>query len=283
VHAKGGRFFAQLWHTGRSSHADMTGGPQPVSASVNPDYWNDASHLISGPSGWAQPSPHRALEVTEIAGIVEDYRAAAARAKAAGFDGVEIHSANGYLLDQFLQDNSNHRTDAYGGPVENRARFLLEVVEAVASVWGGDRVAVRLAPGGTWNDMADSNPGVLFSYVANQLNRFGLAYLHVVEPRIKGNVLITEGQGPVAAEQLRKVFQGKIVAAGGFEPDSAEAIVEKGDADLVAFGRRFISNPDLPLRIREALPLNEYDINTFYTFDARGYTDYQPYARQATA
>src|SRR5258708_6409472 len=162
-------------------------------------------------------------------------------------------------------------------------RLLLEVVEALVSVWGGDRVAVRIGPSGTWNGMSDSNPLALFDYVAEQLNRFGLAYLHIIEPRVKGNVLIAEGQAPVASEQLRKIFKGKISAAGGFEPDSAEAIVEKGDADLVTFGRYFISNPDLPKRIKLRLPLNDYDRTTFYTFDARGYTDYPFYSEQAAS
>ena len=278
VHAKGGYMFAQLWHTGRSSHVEMTGGETPVSASVNPAYWNDGSKLVSAPSGWVQPSPHRALDTAEIPGIVEDYRQAALRAKTAGFDGVELHSANGYLIDQFLQDGSNKRTDEYGGSIENRSRFLFEVVKALISVWGGDRVAVRIGPGGTWNGMSDSNPQALFSYVAEHLNEYGLAYLHIIEPRVKGNIVINEGQAPVASQQLRKIFKGKILAAGGFEPETAEAIVEKGDADAVTFGRHFVSNPDLPRRIREDLPLTPYDRNTFYTFDARGYTDYPFYA-----
>jgi N-ethylmaleimide reductase len=277
VHAKGGRMFAQLWHTGRSSHVEMTGGETPVSASVDPAYWQNPTHLVSAPSGWVQPSPHRALSVTEIPGIIEDYRKAAERAMDAGFEGIELHSANGYLLDQFLQDGSNKRTDEYGGSIENRSRLLLEVVAALASVWGANRVAVRIGPGGTWNGMSDSNPQALFTYVAQQLNRFGLAYLHIIEPRVKGNVVIDEGQGPVAAEQLRKIFKGRIIAAGGFEPDTAEAIVEKGDADAVAFGRHFVSNPDLPRRIKEGLPLTDYDRDTFYTFDAHGYNDYPFY------
>jgi N-ethylmaleimide reductase len=230
--------------------------------------------LVSAPSGWVQPSPHRALDIAEIPGIVEDYRKAAVRAKAAGFDGVELHAGNGYLLDQFLQDGSNKRTDSYGGSIENRSRFLLEVVEALTSVWGGDRVAVRIAPAGTWNHMSDSNPAALFTYVAEQLNRFGLAYLHIIEPRVKGNVTINKGQGPIAAEQLRKVFQGKIIAAGGFEPETAETTTENGVADAVAFGRHFVANPDLPLRILEGLALTPYDRDTFYTFDSVGYNDY---------
>jgi N-ethylmaleimide reductase len=277
VHAKGGHMFAQLWHTGRSSHVEMTGGETPVSASVDPAYWQNPTHLVSAPSGWVQPSPHRALSVTEIPGVIEDYRKAAERAMDAGFEGVELHSANGYLIDQFLQDGSNKRTDDYGGSIENRSRLLLEVVIALASVWGGNRVAVRIGPGGTWNGMSDSNPQALFTYVAEQLNRFGLAYLHIIEPRVKGNVVIDEGQGPVAAKQLRKIFKGTIIAAGGFEPDTAEAIVEEGDADAVAFGRHFVSNPDLPRRIQEGLPLTDYDRDTFYTFDAHGYNDYPFY------
>ena len=277
VHAKGGHMFAQLWHTGRSSHVEMTDGETPVSASVDPAYWQNPTHLVSAPSGWVQPSPHRTLLVTEIPGIVEDYRKAAERARDAGFEGVELHSANGYLIDQFLQDGSNKRTDEYGGSIENRSRLLLEVVGALASVWGGNRVAVRIGPGGTWNGMSDSNPQALFAYVTDQLNHFGLAYLHIIEPRVKGNVVIAEGQAPIASEQLRKIFKGRIIAAGGFEPDTAEAIVEKGDADAVAFGRHFVSNPDLPRRIKEGLKLTDYDRDTFYTFDAYGYTDYPFY------
>jgi N-ethylmaleimide reductase len=281
VHAKGGRMFSQLWHTGRSSHVGMTNGAAPVAPSVVPEYYGPkTTAMASTPGGWFTPSPHRELGNAEIPGIVEDYRKAAERAKAAGFDGVELHAANGYLPDQFLQDGSNKRTDAYGGSIENRSRFLLEVVRAMVSVWGGDRVAVRIGPSGTWNEMSDSDPIALFEYVAKQLNRFDLAYLHIIEPRIKGNVLVAEGQGHIASARLRKIFTGKIIAAGGFEPDTAEAAVRDGDADLVAFGRYFVSNPDLPERIRLGLPLNAYDRDTFYTFDARGYTDYPFYELQ---
>jgi N-ethylmaleimide reductase len=269
--------FSQLWHTGRASHVDSTNGAIPVSSSVNPEYWQDSTIKDSTPHGWLQPSPHRALEIREIPGVVEDYRKAAERAKAAGFDGVELHAGNGYLPDQFLQDGINKRTDMYGGSIENRSRFLLQVVEAMVSVWGGNCVAVRIAPSGTWNGVSDSNPIALFDYVAKQLNHFGLAYLHIIEPRIKGNVLIAEGQGHIATARLRKIFTGKIIAAGGFEPDTAEAAVGEGAADLVAFGRHFVANPDLPKRIRLGLPLNAYDRDTFYTFDARGYTDYPFY------
>src|SRR5215475_5784858 len=211
VKANGGHMVAQLWHTGRASHIDIS-GLQPVSASVNPSYWQDPDKLISAPSGWIQPSPHRALAIEEIPGIIEDYRRAAVNAKEAGFEGVELHSANGYLIDQFLQDNSNHRTDEYGGSIENRSRLLLEIVAALVSDWGDNRVAVRIGPAGKWNDMNDSNPNALFSYVAERLNRFNLAYLHIVEPRVKGNIVVAAGQGAVASEQLRKIYEGKIVA-----------------------------------------------------------------------
>lgn len=277
VHAKGGRMVLQLWHTGRSSHVGTNGGVTPVTASVNPAYWADKAHLVSTPHGWTTPSPHRALEVPEIKGIVEQYRLAATLAKAVGFDGVEVHGGNGYLIDQFLQDGSNRRSDAYGGPAENRVRLALEVVEAVASVWGGDRTALRIAPAGTWNGMSDSDPRALFAHLAEKLNDFGLAYLHVIEPRVKGNIVVGEDNGPVASAHLREIFEGPILAAGGFEPETAEAAVRDGAADAVAFGRHFVSNPDLPDRIRRNLPLAPYDRDTFYTFDARGYTDYPSY------
>jgi N-ethylmaleimide reductase len=277
VHAKGGHMFAQLWHTGRSSHTAMTGGEMPVSASVDPAYWQHSSHMVSIPGGWVQPSPHRALAMPEIAGIVQDYRRAAERAMDAGFEGVELHAANGYLLDQFLQDGSNRRTDEYGGSIENRTRFLSEAVTALISVWDADRVAVRIGPSGIWNGMSDSNPQALFSYVGECLNKFGLAYLHIIEPRVSGSEVVHAGQGAVASEHLRTIFKGKLIAAGGFEPETAEEIVERGMVDAVAFGRHFVSNPDLPRRIREGLPLSDYDRSTFYTFHAHGYTDYPAY------
>jgi N-ethylmaleimide reductase len=276
VHAKGGYIFAQLWHAGRTTHIAVT-GEQPVTASVDPTNWTDPSILVVTPDGFSQPSPHRALETAEISGIVEQYRAAALNAKKAGFDGVELMAANGHLIDQFLQDNSNTRTDGYGGTIQNRARLLFEAVEALVSARGADRVGVRIAPSGTFNGMADSNPRTLFRYVTERLNDFKLAYLHVIEPRIKGGELIAKEQGPVAAQELSKVFHGPIIAAGGFEPDTAEAAVANGDASLIAFGRHFIANPDLPKRIELGLPLNRYDRSTFYGFDARGYTDYPKY------
>ncbi|QPF91032.1 alkene reductase [Bradyrhizobium commune] len=276
VHAKGGVIVLQLWHVGRQSHVSMTGGVAPLAPSAVP-----VEDLVFTRDGWIKASPNRALEVAEIKEIVEQFRQGAIRAKAAGFDGVEIHGANGYLIDQFLQDGSNKRTDSYGGSIENRTRFLLEVTEAVTSVWSGDRVGVRLGPSGTFGSMSDSNPDGLFGYAAQQLNRFGLAYLHLIEPRIDGSKLRADGLPPVAAHQLRRVFKGPIIAAGGFERDSAEAIVDTGDADLVAFGRHFAANPDLVQRLRRNLPLNPHDRDTFYGGGERGYTDYQFLAETA--
>src|SRR3984885_9464603 len=272
VHAKGGYIFLQLWHVGRVSHIDMTNCKMPVAPSVVP-----FESIVVTHDGFVQPSPHRALEIEEIPGLVEEFRGAALNAKAAGFDGVEIHGANGYILDQFLQDGTNKRTDAYGGPIENRARLLFEVLDATAEVWGEDRVGVRLSPNSTYNSMFDSNPESTFGYVADRLNQYALAYLHVIEPRVKGIETISEGQPPIASALLRKIYKGNILAAGGFDPKSAEAIIEKGDADMVAFGRYFISTPDLPRRIQLGLPLNIYDRDTFYNNDARGYTDYPFY------
>jgi N-ethylmaleimide reductase len=283
VHARGAWIFSQLWHTGRSSHVDLKNGALPVAPSVVPSYWLDSAAVVSTPRGWMKPSPHRALDINEIPGVVEEYREAAVRAKIAGFDGVEIHAANGYLPDQFLQDGSNKRMDAYGGSVANRCRFLLEVVAAMESVWGANRVGVRIAPAGRWNAMSDSDPTGLFTYLAGELNRRRLAYLHIIEPRVRGNVAVAEGQEPLATEQLRGVYKGPIISAGGFDPDTAETIVEKGDAALVAFGRHFLANPDLPKRIRLGLPLNGYDRSTFYTFDFHGYTDYPFYDQQREA
>jgi len=282
VHAKGGYMFTQLWHAGRTTHIAIT-GEKPVTASVDPTYWaNPAFTFVMTPDGLSQPSPHRALGTSEIAGIIEQYRGAAINAKRAGFDGVEVMGANGHLIDQFLQDNSNKRIDHYGGSLENRTRLLVQVVEALADVWGANRVGVRIAPSGTFNGMADSNPRTLFRYVAERLNEFGLAYLHVIEPRIKGGELIAEAQEPVAAQELSKIFQGPLIAAGGFEANTAEATVSKGDADLIAFGRHFIANPDLPKRIKLGLPFNRYDRSTFYGFEAHGYTDYPAYEGRET-
>jgi N-ethylmaleimide reductase len=279
IHAKGGIAFAQIIHTGRTSHVDLQpNGESPVAPSAIP-YHGHA--FLNG--GFVPVSPAREVTAAEIQEIVEDFRKAAERALAAGLDGVEIHSANGYLLDQFLQDGSNRRTDEYGGSVENRARFLIEVTEAVASVWGAGRVGVRIGPSGTFNEMSDSNPEALFGYVAEQLNRFDLAYLHVIEPRIAGDVTKenAENDGVVASKFLRQIYKGTILAAGGFQGDSAEEILAKGDADLVAIGRMFTSNPDLPDRLKNGYPLNAYDRSAFWGGTRRSYTDFLPYEAEA--
>jgi N-ethylmaleimide reductase len=269
VHNKGARIFQQFFHVGRESHVDLQpGGALPVGPSYAPH-----EDQVFTPTGWKVASPNRALEPGEISTIVQAFGQAARRARAAGFDGVELHGANGYLINQFLDDGVNKRTDIYGGPKENRIRFLLEVVEAVIAEWGPDRVGVRLSPSSTFGSMSDSDPVGLYNYVAERLSVYGLAYLHVVEPRVRGSVDL-EGVAPIAAHDLKARFKGIVIAAGGFDRDGAEAILRKGDADLVAFGRHFIANPDLPQRLRLGLPLNPYDRTTFYGGDAHGYTDY---------
>jgi N-ethylmaleimide reductase len=275
IHAKGAKIVLQLWHVGRQSHVDLQpNGQAPIAPSAIQA--EVRALLASGPTTGSMP---RAIELSEIPGLVDEFRKGAERAKKAGFDGVEVHSANGYLLDQFLQDNSNLRTDAYGGSVENRARLLLEVVEAVTSVWGGDRVGVRVGPSNKFGGMGDSTPNETFPYVARALARFGLAYLHVIEPLVTGNVS-DDNLAPVAAGMLRPLFEGPVIAAGGFDAAGADAILTKGDADLVAFGRHFLANPDLPERLRRDLPLNPYDRTTFYYGGTKGYADY-PTSREA--
>lgn len=276
VHTAGSRIFLQLWHSGRQSHPDLIGGETPVGPSAL--LAEGVAVSRKGEIPFALP---RALELHEIPELVAQFQRASERAMEAGFDGVELHSANGYLSDQFLQDGSNVRTDAYGGTREKRARFLLEVVEAMTSVWGGNRTAVRISPSGKFGGMSDRDPKATFSYATQALNRFGLAYLHVIEPRVKGTEDIEDGAQPVAAAMLRRHFQGSLMAAGGFDRASAEAILEAGIADTIAFGRAFLANPDLPERFRRNLPLNAYDRSTFYGGDHRGYVDYPFHAAAA--
>lgn len=280
VHAKGGTIFLQLYHAGRQSHVDV----QPAgSIPVGP------SEILHGgvaytTAGWVPNTPNRALTVVEIEALVENFRTAALRGVKAGFDGVELHAANGYLFDQFLQDGSNQRTDQYGGSFANRARLLLDTTKAVISVWGSERVAVRIGPSGNWGDMSDRDPVGLFSYVAEQLAPLNLAYLHLIEPRIAGNIEDeSKNPAPVASQLIRKHYAGTIIAAGGFDAQSAEAILQAGDADLVAFGRHFIANPDLPERIRNNWALNAYDRPSFFGGTEVGYTDYPFYPTIALA
>lgn len=273
VHAKGGRIFMQLYHAGRRSHADVQ--PDRVRP-VGPSEVVHGSQALTE-AGWVPNTPNRALRLDEMPAIVEQFRLAAARALAAGFDGVELHGANGYLFDQFMQDNSNLRRDSYGGSIANRVRLLLETAQAVSTVAGSARVGVRLSPSGRVGDMADSDPQALFSHVAASLARLDLAYLHLIEPRMQGTALATATgapEQPVAAALLRPYYPGAIIVAGGFEPAGAEAILQSGDADLVAFGRHFIANPDLPARICHDWPLAAHDRATFYGGAAAGYTDY---------
>jgi len=266
VHGEGSRIFLQLWHVGRISHPSL----QPDGAlPVAPSAIQPAGETITvdGMQPFVTP---RALETDEIPGLVADYRAAAERALAAGFDGVEIHAANGYLLDQFLRDQSNQRKDAYGGSVENRLRLLLEVTEAVTGVWGSNRVGVRLSPINSFNDIADAAPDITFVQIARALAEAKIAYLHVLE----GDLLDPEAGLRFDWGALRKAFGGLYMANGGYDGARANATIADGKADLVAFARPFISNPDLVARLAKGAPLAEPDPNTFYGGDAKGYTDY---------
>jgi N-ethylmaleimide reductase len=218
----------------------------------------------------------RALRLEEIPSIVSEYRQGAENAKAAGFDGVEIHGANGYLLDQFLQDKTNQRTDLYGGSIENRARLLLEVVDSVVQVWGKNRVGVRLSPYGTFLDMGDSNPIALFTYVLQELSDRGVAYVHIVEPRVgdAGADAPIDSNAPRTAGIFRKRFRGVLISAGGYTAETAEKAIANHLADAIAFGRLFVANPDLLKRFEQKKQLNPYDRSTFYGGNEKGYTDY---------
>ncbi len=259
VHKAGGRMVLQLWHVGRISDPMFLNGALPVA----PSAIAAAGHvsLVRPLKPFVTP---RALALEEIPGIIEAYRVGAENAKKAGFDGVEIHGANGYLLDQFLQDKTNHRTDIYGGPIENRARLMLEVTDAVISVWGADRVGMHLAPRGDAHDMGDSNPLATFRYVARELGKRRIAFICARESLGDNRI------GP----QLKTAFGGSYIANEGFTQETANQVLAAGEADAVAFGVPLLANPDLPARFRKNAPLNTPDQSTFYASGPKGYTDY---------
>ncbi len=267
VHRAGGKIFLQLWHVGRMSHPDFLDGELPVAPSALP-----VGEEIHTPVGKKQIPVPRALEKKEMPGIVKQFRDGAANAKKAGFDGVEIHGANGYLLDQFLRDGSNRRTDRYGGTLANRARLPLEVTEAVVRVWGAKKVGYRISPHFNLHAMSDTNPRETFGYLAEELGRIGIAYLHLVEP--VGGRLGAINPDAEMAPLIRKKFDGTLILNGGYDKESGEKAIEDGLADLIAFGTFFLANPDLPERFMNDAPLNHEDIATFYTGEEKGYTDY---------
>ena len=272
VHRAGGKIVMQLWHVGRMSHSSLQeDGAAPVAPSA----------LLAGgrvftANGHEAPTMPRALETGEIAGVIEDYRKAAQNAKLAGFDGVEVHAANAYLLEQFLRDSTNKRTDRYGGSIENRARLVIEVTEAVAGVWGADRVGLRLSPMSTaiGDTPLDSTPQETYGYLAGQLGRLGLAYLHCVEGQLHGG----NGKQAIDYKALHAAFGGQYIANNGYDRDLALKAIGSGDADMVAFGRPFIGNPDLVDRLRRNAPLREAPPETFFGGGAEGYTDFKALA-----
>ena len=272
VHKSGSSIFLQLWHCGRASHSSFhENNALPVAPSaikLNGDY-------IHTPKGKKEYEVPRALETEEIPKIVADYKQAALRAKEAGFDGVEIHSANGYLIDEFLQSKTNKRVDKYGGTVEKRFQFLKEIVEAVIEVWPAERVAVRLSPNGVFNDMGSDDYRETFNYAAKKLNEYGLAYLHVMNGLAFGFHELGE---PMTLKDFREVFDGPLMGNCGYDKETAEHDVAEGDADLIAFGRPFITNPDLPERFLNNWPLNPpAEMNIWYSHSKEGYTDFLPY------
>jgi N-ethylmaleimide reductase len=283
VHEAGGRIFLQLWHVGRISHPSLQPdnmlpvAPSPITPAGNA--------FIENEKGEGQLVPFvrpRALQIEEMPYVIQQYARGAKNALAAHFDGVEIHGANGYLIDQFINSSTNHRTDAYGGPVERRARFLMEVAEAVGEIWSPDRIGVRLSPLGKLNDIGDDDPEMTFGTIAEQLNDFHFAYLHIVSPAAAA---IEKGEPPDARSQrilalMREKYRGTLMVAGGFNRDTAEACLEQGKADLIAFGRKFLANPDLPQRFRDRVPLNPDDPTTYYGGGPKGYTDYPSLAQE---
>lgn len=257
VHRAGGKIFLQLWHVGRISHPDFHGGALPVSASAIA-----ADGKVFTAKGLQPMVAPRALDLRELPGIVEQFKKGAENAKTAGFDGVELHGANGYLLDQFTRDGANKRIDAYGGDIRNRVRLPLEVTEAVIGVWSGERVGYRISPNSPFNSMSDSNPRETFSHLTEQLNALGIGYLHVVDPVADGAKRLS----PI----LRTKFDRTFIVNGGFDVAAADAAIQRGETDLVAFGVPFLANPDLPQRYRAAAPLNAPDQATFYAGKGEG-------------
>lgn len=267
VHAAGGRIFLQLWHVGRISHPSLQpGGALPVAPSAIAPAGQ--AWTLDGMKPYVTP---RALETLEIAGVIEDFRRGALHAREAGFDGVELHGANGYLVDQFLRDGTNKRTDRYGGSALNRARFLIETTEALIAVWSAARVGVRLSPTNPYNDVADSNPAATFASAVGELNRFGLLYLHIVEPGVGDP--IPAGESP-DIRFFRKLWRGALIANKGYDRERANAVIRDGMADLVSFAALYLANPDLPERFRRGAAFNPPDRKTFYGGGAPGYTDY---------
>ena len=277
VHEEGGRMFLQLWHVGRVSHpVFQPNGGLPVAPTAMPVPGKTFILDEQGNGVWGDVPVPQELTVEGIREIIADYRRAASNAMAAGMDGVEIHAGNGYLLDQFINSNSNHRQDSYGGSIENRARLLLEVVAAISDEVGAQNVAVRLTPMGRFMGMGDDTPEATFGYIVRELNRYPLAYLHLVEPAIVGTVK-DENFDPrwdAIIEQLRDEYKGTLMLAGGYDSDTAEQAIASGRADIVAFGRPFIANPDLPARLRDGRSLNPADSSSFFGGDATGYVDY---------
>ena len=271
VHEAGGRIHLQLWHVGRISHPDLQpNGEKPVAPSaIKPE---GAQTYISAESGMVDVPEPRALDSDEIPSIVEQFRVGAENAKRAGFDGVEIHAANGYLIDQFLRSDSNHRTDEYGGSLENRLRFPMMVVEAVTKVWGPECTGIRVSPTGSANAMRDEDPVETYGALAKRLNEAGLAYIEVVEDSFQGN--LEKGRPHAVIDAIRANFKQAYIGNGHYTAEEARQRIEAGLCDLASFGRPFISNPDLPERLRQDAPLNEWNSDTFYGGDERGYIDY---------
>lgn len=275
VHDKGGLIFLQLWHVGRISHrSHQPDGGLPIAPSaVKP-----AGNAFTASRERAPFETPREIRLDEIPSLIGEYREGARSALAAGFDGVELHGANGYLIDQFLRDGTNKRTDRYGGSFENRARFLLEVLDTVGEVFGVERVGIRLSPLGTFNDMSDSDPVDMFGYVLRELEQKSIAYVHLIEARADEHapdetMVLDSGAAPTAA-LFRPFYSGTLIGAGGFTRESAEEAVAAGTVEAVAFGKLFIANPDLPMRFRLNTVLNAYDHETFYGGGSKGYTDY---------